>query len=48
MNSSLLELDYLNEAANQERFRTELMPKMKGKVYIPRVHHELTSRKVGK
>jgi len=44
--ASYLELDYLHEAENQERFRRELLPKMKGQIHIPRVVPEGTSRKV--
>lgn len=44
--ASLQELDYLNEAANQERFLNELVPKTGGKVYVPKVHHEYTTQKV--
>ena len=43
---SLLELDYLNEASNQERFRGELVPKLGGRVYIPKVYGDFTTRKV--
>jgi predicted unusual protein kinase regulating ubiquinone biosynthesis (AarF/ABC1/UbiB family) len=35
--ASLQELDYLNEAANQEKFRVELAPKLGGRVYVPGV-----------
>lgn len=38
--------DYLNESKNQETFRRDLMPKMSGRIYIPRVYPELTTRKV--
>lgn len=44
--ASLNELDYIKEAANQERFIQELLPKMNGRVYIPKVYHEMTTRKV--
>ena len=45
---SYLELDYVNEARNQERFIRELLPKegMRGQVYVPAVHWATTSRKV--
>jgi aarF domain-containing kinase len=42
---SYLELDYENEAKNQEYFRRELS-KRKSKVYIPKVYPHLTSRRV--
>lgn len=44
--ASLQELDYIKEAENQETFRTNLMPRMKGQVYIPMVYNKFTSRKV--
>jgi len=44
--ASLNELDYIKEASNQERFIQELLPKMKGMVYIPKVYHDMTTRKV--
>lgn len=44
--ASLMELDYVNEARNQQRFIQELEPKMKGQIYIPRVFPDLTTRKV--
>mmetsp|Transcript_11342 Transcript_11342/g.32209 ORF Transcript_11342/g.32209 Transcript_11342/m.32209 type:complete len:322 (+) Transcript_11342:1-966(+) len=43
---SYMELDYANEADNQERFRRELEPLCDGKVRIPGVFHHLSSRKV--
>jgi aarF domain-containing kinase len=45
---SYLELDYLNEARNQERFINELLPKnnMRESIYIPAVYWSTTSRKV--
>lgn len=42
---SYQELDYENEAKNQEYFRSELT-KRKSKVYIPKVYPRLTSRRV--
>jgi len=42
---SFQELDYENEAKNQEYFRREFS-KRKSKVYIPKVHHDLTSQRV--
>jgi len=44
--ATLQELDYLNEAANQTRCKVELEPRMRGKVYIPKVYSEYTTRKV--
>jgi len=42
---SFQELDYENEAKNQEYFKSEFA-KRKSKVYIPKVYHHLTSRRV--
>merc|ERR1712039_372165 len=36
--ASLQELDYQQEAANQESFRNDLMSRLSGKVYVPKVH----------
>jgi len=44
--ASLKELDYINEASNQEEFRKEFLHRMGSKVYIPAVHAQLTTRKV--
>lgn len=44
--ASLKELDYINEASNQEEFRKEFLHRMGSKVYIPAVHANLTTRKV--
>ena len=44
--ASLLELDYLNEAENQKLFKRELEKRMKGRIYVPKVYDELTTRKV--
>ena len=44
--ASLFELDYLNEAQNQDRFRSELMGRLKSSIYIPKVHHEHTTVRV--
>jgi len=44
--ASLQEINYKKEAENQEMFRNNLMPLMGGKIYIPEVYHELTTRKV--
>ena len=44
--ASLKELDYINEAENQESFRRELLHRMGSKIYIPAVHGNLTTRKV--
>lgn len=43
---SYLELDYENEASNQERFKTAFREKGVKGVYVPRVYREATSRKV--
>ena len=44
--ASLLELDYRNEASNQEFFKRELNKRMAGDVYVPEVYHEASSDKV--
>ena len=44
--ASLQEINYIKEAENQEIFRTKLMPLMGGRIYVPMVYHEFTSRKV--
>ncbi|KAL1523881.1 hypothetical protein AB1Y20_018800 [Prymnesium parvum] len=44
--ATYLELDYVHEAANQQRFADELCPLLDGKVYVPKVHWGHTSRKV--
>lgn len=44
--ATLQELDYLNEAANQIRCKAELEKRMPGKVYVPKVYTEYTTRKV--
>ena len=44
--ASLQEINYKKEAENQEMFRIDLMPLMGSKIYIPKVYHELTTRKV--
>ena len=44
--ATFLELDYEHEAGNQERFAAQLCPRLGGRVYVPRVHRECTSRKV--
>ena len=44
--ASLFELDYLHEAQNQERFRTELVARLQDRVYIPRVYHDHTTTRV--
>jgi len=40
------ELDYEAEAANQDRFREELLKRFPGRVYVPSVHWDLCSRHV--
>ncbi|EOD29507.1 hypothetical protein EMIHUDRAFT_113732 [Emiliania huxleyi CCMP1516] len=44
--ASYLELDYRHEAANLERFRTELLPRLGSSVYVPRSYPAVTTRKV--
>jgi len=44
--ATLLELDYINEAGNQQKCKDELEPRMNGRIYIPNVYHDLTTRKV--
>ena len=44
--ASLEELNYIKEAENQDKFRSDLMPRMKGKIYVPLVYNKFTSRKV--
>ena len=44
--ASLEEVNYIKEAENQERFRTDLMPRMGGRIYVPVVYNEFTTRKV--
>ena len=41
--ASLFELDYLNEAQNQDRFRSDLMGRLKDRIYVPKVHHQHTT-----
>merc|ERR1712241_648826 len=44
--ASLKELDYINEASNQEEFRKEFLHRMSAKVYIPAVYAQHTTRKI--
>jgi len=44
--ATLKELDYVNEAQNQIRCKDELEPRLKNKIYIPKVYSQFTSRKV--
>jgi len=44
--ASYLELDYMHEASNLERFQSELVPRMGGLVYVPSCERPLTTRKV--
>jgi aarF domain-containing kinase len=44
--ASLEELNYIKEAEHQERFRMDLVPLLGGKIYVPVVYHEFTTRKV--
>lgn len=43
---TMQELDYLNEAKNQQHFRDVMLTRLGGKVYVPEVYHEWTTRKV--
>jgi len=44
--ATLQELDYVHEAANQARCKAGLEPRMGGRVYVPEVWQELTTRRV--
>ena len=44
--ASYLELDYRREAQNLDRFASELIPRLGGKVYVPESHWEVTTRKM--
>eukprot|EP01062_Namystynia_karyoxenos_P073219 TRINITY_DN70050_c0_g1_i1.p1 TRINITY_DN70050_c0_g1~~TRINITY_DN70050_c0_g1_i1.p1 ORF type:complete len:501 (+),score=155.97 TRINITY_DN70050_c0_g1_i1:55-1557(+) len=44
--ASFRELDYRHEARSQERFRRELVPRMRGRVHVPRVHGDASARRV--
>ena len=44
--ATLKELDYVNEAHNQIMCKKDLEPRMKNKIYIPKVYEKLTTRKV--
>jgi len=44
--ASLGELNYVKEAENQEKFIAEVVPRLKGQVYVPKVYNKFTSRKV--
>jgi len=43
---TMQELDYLNEAKNQQHFRDVMLTRLGGSVYVPEVYHEWTTRKV--
>jgi len=43
---TMQELDYLNEAANQQEFRDVMLKRLGDSVYVPWVEHKLTTRKV--
>ena len=45
-NATIKELDYLNEARNQRLCKEELEPRLRDKIYVPRVYDEHTTRKV--
>ncbi|KAF2773839.1 ABC1-domain-containing protein [Teratosphaeria nubilosa] len=44
----MLETDFQNEAKNSEKMRQYIQnePRLRGRVYIPRVYHELSSKRV--
>ena len=44
--ATMKELDYINEAQNQIKCKTDLEPRMNQKIYIPEVHEKLSTRKV--
>ena len=44
--ASYKELDYCAEAANLRRFEEELVPRLGGKVHVPRCHADVTTRKL--
>jgi len=44
--ANLKELDYINEASNQIRFKEELEPRMNNRIYVPKVYTKYTTRKV--
>ena len=44
--ASYLELDYEHELANAQRMTSELLPRLKGRVRVPRTHAAASSRKV--
>ena len=44
--ATIKELDYLNEAHNQRLCKEELVPRLRDKIYVPRVYDEHTTRKV--
>jgi len=43
---TMQELDYLNEAKNQQHFRDVMLTRLGGSVYVPEVYHKWTTRKV--
>ena len=44
--ANIKELDYVNEARNQNFFKTGLEPRLGGRVYVPKVYDRYTTRKV--
>ena len=44
--ANIKELDYVNEARNQNFFKTGLEPRLGGRVYVPKVYDQYTTRKV--
>lgn len=44
--ATLKELDYVNEAQNQNKCKQDLEPRLKNKIYIPEVYDKFTTRKV--
>jgi len=43
---TMQELDYLNEAKNQQLFRDVMLSRLGERVYVPEVYHKWTTRKV--
>jgi len=44
--ATMKELDYVNEASNQRKCKTELEPRLKDRIYVPDVYGKYTTRKV--
>jgi len=43
---SYSELDYCNEARNQELFLQDLVPRLRNRITVPKVYNEFTTRKI--